>query len=84
LHKYYDKLQRPEAVKALIAALDTAWARIMTEPDAGLLAPRPYPEISHPGRLWIKAGRYWIAYRALPTPVVVAVFFETADIPNRL
>jgi hypothetical protein len=47
-------------------------------------APRPYPELVQPGRLWLKAGRYWIAYRTHPTPAIVAVFFETANIPGRL
>ena len=47
----------------------------------GLPAPRPYPQLTQPGRAWIKAGRYWIAYRTEPAPVIEAVFFETANIP---
>jgi hypothetical protein len=31
----------------------------------------------------IKAGRYWIAYEPT-TPVIVGVFYETANIPGRL
>jgi hypothetical protein len=36
------------------------------------------------GRVWIKSGRYWIAYQTDPVPVIVAVYFETANIPGRL
>jgi hypothetical protein len=34
--------------------------------------------------VWIKSGRYWIAYRTNPPPLIVAVFFEMANIPRRL
>ena len=27
---------------------------------------------------------YWIAYQTDPAPVIVAVYFETANIPGRL
>jgi len=68
----------------LRASLAGAWEKIVANPAAGLAAPRPYPQLAYPGRLWIKAGRYWIAYRMTPVPVIVAVFHETADIPGRL
>jgi hypothetical protein len=35
-------------------------------------------------RLWIKEGRYWIAYRLSPGPMIVGVFYESANIPGRL
>jgi hypothetical protein len=35
-------------------------------------------------RLWIKEGRYWIAYNPAPEPTIVAVFYESANIPGRL
>jgi len=48
-----------------------------------LAAPCPYPHLVRPDRLWMKAGRYWIAYD--PTiPVLVGVFYETANIPDRV
>jgi hypothetical protein len=31
--------------------------------------------------LWIKVGRYWFRYAVIDPPVIVAVFYETADIP---
>jgi hypothetical protein len=37
-----------------------------------------------PGWAWVKSGRYWIGYQTDPAPVIVAVFFETANIPGRL
>jgi len=49
-----------------------------------LPAPRAYPELARPGQAWLKAGRYWIAYGTGTPPVILAVFFETADIPGRL
>jgi hypothetical protein len=32
----------------------------------------------------MKAGRYWVLYRTTTPPVIIAVFFETANIPGRL
>jgi plasmid stabilization system protein ParE len=84
LRRHYDELGRPEAIRGLVTALDTAWEKITTKPEAGLPAPRPYPRLARAGRAWVKAGRYWICYSAAPPPVIVAVFFETADIPVRL
>ena len=57
---------------------------IAAEPRAGLLAPRPYPELRRAGRRWIIEGRYWIAYSLSSPPVISAVFYDTADIPGRL
>ena len=80
----YRDVGRPEALRGLAAALETAWQAITTTPRAGLAAPRPYPQLAQPGRFWLKSGRYWIAYRTQPTTGIVAVFFETANIPDRL
>lgn len=81
----------PEArrhVRALYAytrnALTAAWEKITTSPGAGLPAPRPYKQLAQPGRVWLKSGRYWIGYRTQPTTAIVAVFFETANIPGRV
>jgi hypothetical protein len=40
--------------------------------------------MARPGQAWLKAGRYWIAYRRRPHLVIAAVFYETAKIPKRL
>ena len=83
LREHYEDLERPEATRGLIAALKVASDRIEKSPAAGLAAPRPYPHLTRPDRLWIKVGRYWIAYE--PTnPVIVGVFYETANISGRL
>jgi plasmid stabilization system protein ParE len=84
LRNHYEKRDRPEAVRGLRTALATAWGKIVAQPAAGLATPRPYPNLAQPGRAWIKAGRYWIAYSANPGPVIVGVFYETANIPDRL
>jgi hypothetical protein len=69
LRHHYEALARDAAIRAL---------------DRALPAPRPYPQLARPGRAWIKSGRYWVAYRTGPAPVIVAVFFETVNIPGRL
>ena len=84
LIRHYDERERYEAIRAFRAALDEAESRIAHSPAEGLHAPRPYPALRQPGRAWVKAGRYWIAYRTSKPPMIVAVFFETADIPTRL
>jgi plasmid stabilization system protein ParE len=84
LIEHYEVRGRTEAVRALFVALDQAEGRIEANPAAGLPAPRPYPQLARPGRLRLKAGRYWIAYSPTNPPVIVAVFYETADIPGRI
>jgi len=84
LRRHYELRNRPEAIRNLISALDSAWQTITTTPTAGLPTPRPYPNLAPPGRFWLKSGRYWVAYAVRPRPVIVAVFYDMADIPNRL
>jgi plasmid stabilization system protein ParE len=84
LYQHYEDLDRPEAFSKLIAALREASAAIQRDPTIGLPAPRAYPQLTRPGQAWVKAGRYWIAYRPRPQPAIVAVFYETANIPRRL
>ena len=83
LRRHYEERERLEAIAALAAALEAAERRIEDYPEAGLPAPRPYPEVARPGRSWIKEGRYWIAY-STRRPLIVAVFYDTANIPGRL
>jgi hypothetical protein len=58
--------------------------QITLNPVAGLPAPRPYPNVAGSGRAWVQAGRYWIAYVTRPSPAIVAVVYEMADIPHRI
>jgi plasmid stabilization system protein ParE len=81
---HYDKLERPEAMRNLMVALRGASDDIENNPAAGLPTPRPYPWLARPGQAWVKSGPYWIGYRPKPRLTIVAVFFETADIPVRL
>jgi plasmid stabilization system protein ParE len=80
LIRHYEDRERIEAIHALSAALDETEAKIGSNPAAGLAAPRPYPGLARTGRAWIKAGRYWVAYDTKTPPVIVAVFYEAADI----
>jgi plasmid stabilization system protein ParE len=84
LRRHYDSQERYEATDALEAALAEAMRKIEANPAAGLPAPRPYPQLARPGRAWVKAGRYWIAYRTAPRLIIASVFFETSNIPGRL
>jgi len=84
LRRYYEALGRTDAVRHLIAALIEAEGDIENNPSAGLKAPRPYPQLARAGRMWTKAGRYWIAYTTGVPPSILAVFYDTADIPGRL
>ena len=84
LYVYYEELDRLAAARALRNALTAAWDKIAKSPGAGLPAPRPYKRPARPGRAWLKSGRYWIGYRTHRTTAIVAVFFETANIPGRM
>jgi len=46
LRRHYETRGRPEATRNLVAAIETAWHRITTDPSAGLPAPRPYPNVA--------------------------------------
>lgn len=83
LRRHYLARGRPEAAGKLRAAVVEASARIRKAPLQGLPAPRPYLRLARPGRLWVKAGAYWVAYTTDPL-LITAIFHESADIPNRL
>ena len=72
-----------EAVTSLRRALREASADIERDPTVGIAAPRPYPALARPGTVWLKAGRYWIAYRRRPKLMITPVFYDAADIPGR-
>jgi plasmid stabilization system protein ParE len=84
LRAHYERLDRPEATVRLQAALAAAERQIEARPASGIPAPRAYPELARPGRAWIKAGRYWVTYTVTTPPVILGVFYETADIPRRV
>ncbi len=83
LRKHYEKKQRPEAIWALINAIDIASKSIEADPAAGLAAPRPYPWLIRRGQLWTKAGSYWVAYSLTRPPLITAIFYDKANIPGR-
>jgi hypothetical protein len=83
LEDHFDKLGRPEAIRNLAYALAEASDKIESDPAAGLIAPRPYPGVARRGRLWLHVRRYWIAYSTTTPSVILAVFYDTANIPER-
>lgn len=84
LIQYYGDRGRLRASINLFAALKKAGQRINAAPNAGLAAPRTYPNLNKAGRLWIIEGRYWIAYSVTSPPVISGVFYVTANIPRRI
>lgn len=80
--RYYIDKQRPQALRNLGHALAEASLVILNAPKRGLPAPRPYPDLAYLAFLWLKRGRYWIAYDPAG-PVIAGIFFDTDDIPNR-
>jgi plasmid stabilization system protein ParE len=84
LRQHYRRLNRPEAGRNLTRAVFEAIRRIETDPTAGLPAPPPYPSLILCGRAWLKQGRYWFFYSVTEPPVMMGVFYDAADIPNRL
>ena len=85
LTQHYAALGRDRAIDRLVESVETACARY--EAGRGLFfdAPRPYPDLADLGFRWAKQGPYWIAFDDTGKgPVVAGVFYETADIPNRL
>ena len=80
--RFYIEQQRPQALRNLGHSLAEASLIILNASQRGLAAPRPYPELATLDLLWLKRGRYWIAYD--PTgPVIAGIFFDTDDIPSR-
>jgi hypothetical protein len=83
LRQHYEDRQRLDALLAPGAAMNEAEQKIENN-TAGLAAPRSYPTLTQPGRAWIKAGRYWVTYSTGASPVIVGVFYETANFPRRI
>ena len=79
----YVRLERPDAVRNLVAVVAEAARLIERNPAAGLPAPRPYPALARPEQAWVKVGPYWVRYRLTLPPVITGVFHERADIPSR-
>lgn len=84
LQRHFLGKGRPEAVENLIAAVRAASEIIERDPDAGIAAPRPYPQLERRRMAWVKVHRYWIGYRRDPGLTIAAVFYDTADIPRWL
>ena len=82
LRTHYEGRFRLEAARNLETALADAEAVIAYNPEAGLPAPRPYPDLARDGEAWILCGRYWVAFRPLDA-VIIGVFYDTSDIPRR-
>lgn len=84
LVEHFNEKRRFEAADRLMAAIETAAARIEAAPNGGHPAPRPYPRLAHLGFRWIKEHRYWFGWSmAKGYPVLTNVFYDTASIESR-
>ncbi len=81
--RYDVERQRPQALRNLGHALAEASLVILNAPHRGLASPRPYPESVSLELLWLKRGRYWIAYDPVG-PIIAGVFFDSDNIQNRV
>ena len=84
LEAHYLALERYKALLNLRAAFFEAAEKIERDPSAGKAAPAPYRGLARPGRLWMKAGRYWFTYAIAPTLTITGIFYESANIPGRI
>ena len=85
LCRHYAERGRDAAIDNLVDSLEHACARYVASHGLFHDAPRPYPALLRPGWRWTKEGRYWIAFGpAKAGPVVRAVLYEAANMPNRL
>ncbi len=80
---HYRKKQRPEAIRNLDAALARAEAALESGPTRPRMFPATYRDLARPDRAWLKEGIYWIAYQQTVPPVILAVFWEQAEIDRR-
>jgi plasmid stabilization system protein ParE len=79
--RHYREKGRPEAAHNLTAAMKMAALRISQ--GHSIPAPRPYPELRAEGEAWVHAGHYWVQHTTGQPITAIAVFYDTADIPNR-
>lgn len=85
LNEYYAERGRDLAIDRLADSLERASFRIIHGRGSFYDAPRPYPTLARKGWRWTKEGRYWIAFTSGVRGLsIVAVFHDSADIPNRL
>jgi len=80
---HYEKRNRPEATRNLIAAVEDAIVQIDTNPSVGVNAPRPYPALARYGFRWIKVGSYWFAY-TYTGAAITGIYYDQANIPKRI
>lgn len=83
LISHYRTKRRPEAIRNLLAALTRVEAAIETGTGCARAFPATYRDLARPGRAWRKETIYWIAYDQTDPPIIVAVFWEGADLAGR-
>jgi hypothetical protein len=80
---HFRRKRRPEAIRNLLAALMKVEAAIENGSGRPREFPATYRNLARPGRSWRKEAIYWIAYDVTDPPIIVAVFWEGADLARR-
>lgn len=86
LSDYYLRIDRPEAVRRLISAVQDARGEI----DYPRMIRHRYPgvhrELVSLNLVWIKIHAYWFGYRVMPDQesAIANVIWDGADIPSRV
>jgi plasmid stabilization system protein ParE len=84
LYAYYEERERPEAARALRNALTAAWEKISTSPGGGPVRATALPAAWPTGQGMAQGRALLDCLSDPPTTAIVAVFFETANIPGRV
>jgi hypothetical protein len=80
---HYRQKQRPEALRNLDNAMAEAEAAILRGPKRPRRYPATYSGLTRPGIAWLKSRSYWVAYQQTVPPVIIAVFWDQAEIDRR-
>jgi len=75
--------ENPEAAINLRRQLVAASAAIANGTARTFPHPRPYPQLQEMGAYWVYFPPYWIAFRRPSDPVISAVWYDQANMPER-
>ena len=84
LVRHYRRKNRFEAEFRLLKTLEDAADIVGRGAQKYLMAPPRYPSVAQYGLLWFKVWHYWIAITSEVDPKIMAVIYETANIPGQM
>ncbi len=84
LIRHYRRKNRFEAEVRLLKTLEDASDIVRRGTQDFLIAPPRYPTLAAYGLRWFKVWHYWIAITSEADPKLMAIIYETADIPGQM